>query len=158
MARIRLATYRDALALQDSLWKCQALSDTPYPDPCIPYAAQRLMEMADMGQIAAAVDEDDRIVGCIILSRAHWAWVHPDNPRGWYIINEHFFVEPEHRHGGTALKLLKWAKEEAAKKGLPLMIDFSTIDADIEYKDRFARINGMTYTGGKFWYAPSKDE
>ena len=150
-ATIRLANYEDAVAIQDTLWHVQDMTETPYPDPDIPYAAQKLMTQATEGLICVATGWDERhIVGVIALGYATWPWKHPEGKDAQYLINEHFYVDPIWRKGGTAKKLLGWAKDLADAKGLHLMIDFSTIDADVHVKDRFARINGFKYTGGKF--------
>lgn len=158
MARLRLATFRDAITIQDLLWTCQEMSDTPYPDPDIPFAAQRLMWQANEGNIAVWVDDNDIPRGAIVLAETVWPWKHPMSPDAAYLHNEHFFIDPNFRKGGAAKQMLAWAKNEAKSAGKMLMLDFSTLDGDVAYKDRFARINGMVHTGGKFLYAPSKDE
>ena len=153
---IRLATYRDAVEIQDCLWRCQDETDTPYPDPDEPYATQKLMQQANEGLIAVLVvdamshPDDGEIVGVIVLAQTVWPWKHPDSSNARYLINEHFYIRKGFRHGGGAKMLLDWAKDQSDWSGLPLMLDFSTADADMATKDRFARMQGFKHIGGKF--------
>jgi GNAT superfamily N-acetyltransferase len=98
----------------------------------------------------AACEETSRVVGCIILNHHVWPW----NRQAWHLVNDHFWVDPRYRKFGTAAKLLQCAKQCAKELGKPLYLDFSFGGIDADLKDRFAKMQGFTYNGGRFCFNP----
>lgn len=148
------ARHDDVFAILATLKKALAESATPYPEPDMPYAVQAALDLIAQGFVGVA-RSDDRIVGCIMLDVARWPWTHPNNPQGLHLYNQHLWVEPRARKFGTARDLLAFAKGVADARQLPLVLDISNISDDAELRDRFVRISGFAYTGGKFYRAPA---
>lgn len=152
---VRLARYADMEGILETLLKALASTDTPFPEPEQPYAQQYNLDKIAQQLVFVAENEAGRIVGCIILSYAHWPWTRPSSESGKHLLNEHFWVEPEYRRGGTASRLIKAAQDRADAVKLPLLLEISSEDANSDLKDRFVRHQGFKYLGGKF-YRPAR--
>lgn len=150
---VRPACFEDAFGIRDTLLDALSAAETPYPRPDMPYAVQYIMDLIAQDLVAVA-ECAGRIVGCIVLSYARWPWVHPSNPAGIFLQNDHFWVEPTARRGGTAVKLLSFAKKKSDALKIWLSIDLSSLDASTEAKDRFVKSQGFVYIGGKFMRQP----
>ena len=92
------------------------------------------------------------LVGVLALDWATWPW----NRQKPYLYNQHFWVEPIWRSGGTATRLLQAAKALAQERGVPLLIETSMLDADTGKKERFIEKNGLQRIGGKFIFTPNQ--
>jgi GNAT superfamily N-acetyltransferase len=154
--KVRLAHFDDVMATYACIERGRLSVDTPWPPPDLPYAAQALMDLMAQGFVAVATDPVGQIVGAIALDVTSWPWCHPDNPKGHYLYNQHFWVDPTHRRGGAGIRLLDWAKGRADEAGLPLMIELTSLDANVEEKDRFVKSRGFSYLGGKFFREPNQ--
>jgi GNAT superfamily N-acetyltransferase len=98
----------------------------------------------------------ERIVGVVILDYARWPWTHPNSESGRHLYNQHFWVDPAFRRGGTALKLRKMAEARADALGLPLLLQTSSLDSNTDLKDRFFAMGGFKRVGGNFYRMPKK--
>ena len=155
VVRLALAEPRDAFAVQDTLILALKASETPFPPPDVPYAVQALLDSIAQGLVVAAYDSHRSVVGCLVLDYARWPWVSPRNAAGVYLYNQHFWVEPNHRKGGVAARLIREAQRISDVKNLPLILEISSIDeANGDLRDRFVKMQGFRYTGGKFYRAP----
>ena len=153
--RIALAGPRDAFAIEDTLILALKASETPFPPPDTPYAVQALMDLIAQGLVLAAYDSGGNIIGCLILDYARWPWVSPQNRAGVYLYNQHFWVEPKHRKFGVAARLIREAQKISDEKNLALVLEISSIDeSNADLRDRFVKMQGFRYTGGKFFRAP----
>lgn len=150
---IRPARIEDCFAIEATLLEAAKVAEFPVPPVERPYAVQKLMDLA-ANRLIFVAENDGAIVGCIVLSHHVWPW----NRQAWHLINEHFWVEPQYRKFGTAQKLLIAAKQCAREVGRPLYLDFSFGGIDADLKDRFARLNGFKYNGGRFLFEPSGSE
>lgn len=152
--RIALAGQRDAFAIENTLIVALNASETPFPPPDVPYAVQALMDLIAQGLVVAAYDKDETVVGCIVLDYARWPWTAPQNRTGVYLTNQHLWVDPEHRKFGAAARLIREAQRIADEKKLPLLLEISSIDeSNGDLRDRFVKMHGFRYTGGKFFRA-----
>ena len=147
----RLADARDVFAMIDCLEQARLLPDTPYPYPDMPYYAQALLDQIAQGLAVVLERSPGEIVGCMVLTQARWPWTAPNNPHGYYLMNEQWWIDPKHRRGGWGIKFLKWARMVADQREMGLMIDLSTPDDNEKAKDRFVRGQGFKYLGGKFF-------
>ncbi len=153
-ASVEAAVCADAFGILETLKLALASSEAQYPEPDMPYAVQALLDLIAQGLVAVARGSGrQRIVGCIVLDVARWPWVHPQNQAGQHLYNQHLWVEPRYRRGGVAQRLLSFAKEVADQRGLECQIDISSLSDDADLRDRFVRISGFTYMGGKFYRA-----
>lgn len=151
--QVRKAGYLDAWGIYYTLLDALDATETPLPDPELPYCIQAMLDRIHNGCAFVAVTPDDKIVGCVVLNIAHWPWVSPSSRKGAHFFNEHFWVDPKYRAGGTATKLLDCAKNLAASHGIPLQIEISSIDGNLELKDKFMRTRGFRQLGGKFYWS-----
>jgi predicted N-acetyltransferase YhbS len=148
--RVRPANFEDVFEIERTLLDAARLAEFPVPPVERPYAVQKLMDLIAVKLIWVATTEDNTVVGCIVLSHHVWPW----NRQQWHLINDHFWVDPKHRKFGTAAKLLQCAKDCASELGKPLYLDFSFGGIDADLKDRFAKMQGFTYNGGRFCFDP----
>lgn len=149
------ARIEDAFDIHRTLMTALAESGTPYPEPDMPYAIQALMDLIAQQLVAVCKITEGRIVGCIVLDHARWPWVAPNNPAGVHLYNQHFWVDKKYRRGSPAVRLLKFAKDVADAKGLPIVVQLTGLmEIDASVRDRFVRIQGFSYTGGMFYRAP----
>ena len=154
-AAVEIAQCEDVIQVWQTLQLALRSAGTPYPEPDLPYALQALLDLIAQGLVAVAwAPLRSRIVGALVLDVARWPWTHPNNPAGQHLYNQHFWIEPRYRKGGVARDFLKFAKALSDEKQLPLVIEISNMSDSSELRDRFVRISGLTYTGGKFYRAP----
>jgi GNAT superfamily N-acetyltransferase len=157
---IRPARFEDVFAIERTLLDAVRVAEFPAPPVERPYAVQKLMDLIAVRLIWVAEttgklyapDFPPTIVGCIVLSHHVWPW----NRQQWHLVNDHFWVDPAYRKFGTAAKLLRCAKDCAKELGKPLYLDFSFGGIDADLKDRFAKMQGFTYNGGRFCFDPTK--
>jgi GNAT superfamily N-acetyltransferase len=154
--KVRPATFDDITGVHVCLGRALQELDTPFPAPDLPYALQALMDLMAQGFMAVATDPAGAIVGVIALDVTSWPWCHPENRAGHYLYNQHFWVDPTQRRGGTGVKLLAWASARADEAGLPLMIEMASLDGNVEEKDAFVQSRGFKYLGGKFFREPNQ--
>jgi GNAT superfamily N-acetyltransferase len=150
---IRPALYEDVFQIERTLLDAARLAEFPVPPVERPYAAQKLMDLIAVKLIWVATTEENLVVGCIVLSHHVWPW----NRQAWHLVNDHFWVDPKYRKFGTAAKLLGCAKQCARELGKPLYLDFSFGGIDADLKDRFAKMLGFTYNGGRFCFDPAQN-
>lgn len=150
--KIRLANHGDVLAIYETLIDALEASDTPYPEPELPYALQAMLDQIAQAFVCVAVNAADDVVGCIVLDTAHWPW----NRYQKFLFNQHFWVAPAYRRGGTAVKLLAWAKTRADELGMPLQIELSSLDSTTPEKETFVARQGFKRIGGKFFFDPNQ--
>lgn len=154
-AIVEPARCEDAFGILETLKLALAESGTDYPEPDMPYAVQALLDLIAQGLVVVARGPvKSRIVGCLMLDVARWPWTHPNNAKGLHLYNQHFWIEPRYRKGGIARDFLKFAKAVSDEKQMPLVIELSNISDDADLRDRFVRISGFSYAGGKFIRAP----
>jgi len=154
---IGLAEPEDIVGLLEAMRKAHALisADMPFPEPDVPYCMQAMLDQIALGHVfVARAPGSRRVVGVIALAIHRWPWTAPNNAAGHYMINEHFYVDPIYRRGGTARRLLGEASALADRLGLPLMIDMASGGIDASLKDRFVKTQGFMYVGGKHYRAP----
>jgi GNAT superfamily N-acetyltransferase len=144
---IRVAQFEDVFQIERTLLDAARQAEFPVPPVERPYAVQKLMDLVAVKLIwVATCSESERVVGCLVLSHHVWPW----NRQAWHLVNDHFWVDPAYRKFGTAAKLLACAKD----LGKPLYLDFSFGGIDADLKDRFAKMQGFTYNGGRFCFDP----
>jgi GNAT superfamily N-acetyltransferase len=149
---IRSAHYEDVFQIEATLLKAASLAEFPVPPVERPYAVQKLMDLIAVKLIwVATCEETSRVVGCIVLNHHVWPW----NRQAWHLVNDHFWVDPAYRKFGVAAKLLTCAKQCAKEVGKPLYLNFSFGGIDADLKDRFAKMQGFTYNGGRFCFDPA---
>jgi GNAT superfamily N-acetyltransferase len=153
---VRPAQFEDVFAIERTLLDAARRAEFPVPPVERPYAVQKLMDLVAVKLIWVAVSAEnahtETVVGCIVLSHHVWPW----NRQVWHLVNDHFWVDPAYRKFGTAAKLLRCAKDCAKELGKPLYLDFSFGGIDADLKDRFAKMQGFTYNGGRFCFDPTK--
>jgi GNAT superfamily N-acetyltransferase len=153
---IRAAEPQDAFGIHETLLRALKVAGTNYPEPDMPYCIQAMLDQIAQGFLGVAISPcGRRIIGVIWLDYGRWPWCSPQNVKAFHLYNQHFWVEPDFRKGGTAKRLLDFAKSVADRKQLALKLEFSNLDMKPELRDRFARINGFGYTGGVFYRAPA---
>jgi GNAT superfamily N-acetyltransferase len=160
-AKVRQALQTDAFGILDTLIDALNATELPLPDPVMPYAVQHMMDLIAREFVWVAEDHKGRIVGCLALNFGQWPWVPGHDRRGTHLFNEHFWVDPAFRKGGTALRFLALAKARATTLKLALMIELAFIDEGtkgrLSRKDRFVANQGFRYIGGKFYWTPGGD-
>jgi GNAT superfamily N-acetyltransferase len=154
---IRPAMFEDVFQIERTLLAAARSAEFPVPPVERPYAIQKLLDLIAVKLIWVAAETcgksaGEKIVGCIVLSHHVWPW----NRQAWHLVNDHFWVDPQYRKFGTAAKLLACAKQCAQELGKPLYLDFSFGGIDADLKDRFAKMQGFTYNGGRFCFDPTK--
>jgi GNAT superfamily N-acetyltransferase len=152
---LRAARYADMEGILQTLLRALAESETGYPEPDQPYCQQATMDLMAQGLVFVAAN-GERIVGVVILDYARWPWTHPNSESGRHLYNQHFWVDPAFRRGGTALKLRKMAEARADALGLPLLLQTSSLDSNTDLKDRFFAMGGFKRVGGNFYRMPKK--
>jgi GNAT superfamily N-acetyltransferase len=150
--QIRPAVFEDVFQIERTLLDAARLAEFSVPPVERPYAVQKLMDLIAVRLIWVATTEENAVVGVIVLSHHVWPW----NRQAWHLVNDHFWVDPAYRKFGTAAKLLHCAKQAAQELGKPLYLDFSFGGIDADLKDRFAKMQGFTYNGGRFCFDPTK--
>lgn len=150
---VREAIFEDVFGIEQTLLKAASLSESAVPPVERPYAYQKLMDLIARRLAWVAVDasHNDKIVGCLILDHHYWPW----NRKEWFLVNDHYWVDPKHRTGGIAAKFLACAKRCATETGRRVILDLSFGGIDAELKDRFVRMQGFEYVGGRFSFSPS---
>jgi GNAT superfamily N-acetyltransferase len=149
---VRPAQFEDVFQIERTLLDAARLAEFPVPPVERPYAVQKLMDLIAVKLIWVATVDNLSVVGVIVLSHHVWPW----NRQQWHLVNDHFWVDPAYRKFGTAAKLLQCAKDCAKELGKPLYLDFSFGGIDADLKDRFAKMQGFTYNGGRFCFDPTK--
>jgi GNAT superfamily N-acetyltransferase len=156
-AKVRLALQTDAFPILDTLLDALDATELDLPDPVMPYAVQHLMDLIAREFVAVVEDPHGHIVGCIALNFGQWPWVPGHDRSGTHLCNEHLWIDPRWRKGGTAVRLLMFAKGRAQTLKLPLMIELAFIDEgtkSLSPKDRFVANQGFKYIGSKFYWTP----
>lgn len=148
---VRPAVLEDVFQIERTLLDAARQAEFPVPPVERPYAVQKLMDLVAMRLIWVATTEENAVVGVVVLSHHVWPW----NRQAWHLVNDHFWVDPAHRKFGVAAKLLACAKQCARELGRPLYLDFSFGGIDADLKDRFAKMQGFKYNGGRFCFDPS---
>lgn len=146
VADIRPAHYDDIMGIVTTIEHARQSMTRHVPEAEYPYAMQYTLELIGQGQCWVVV-ASETIVGVAMLEQRHWPW----NRRAAFLENVHFWVEPAYRRSGVAAKLLRAMREKALDMGLPLRIVLSFPDGAEAVKDRWARMQGLEYTGGAFW-------
>lgn len=150
---VRPAALRDIEGLWALSERAVACSSN-LPPLELPYWLQFLMDQIALG-LVSVVERHSEIVGMMVLGYATWPWCRPGNPIGTYLVNIAWFVDKNARRGGSASRLLAWAKQISDAHEMPLMIEIATIDGEVaEHKDAFVKRNGFGYIGGKLLYRP----
>jgi GNAT superfamily N-acetyltransferase len=153
---VRPASFEDTFGIVETVRVARELLDNTWPEEDLPYAYQAVMDQIAKGLVAVVGNSAGVIVGVIILDEARWPWTHPSNKAGYYLYNQHWWVEPSSRKGGAGIRLLDWAIARADEVHLPLMIEMTSLDAGVEEKDAFVRRKGFTRIGGKFFRESAK--
>lgn len=91
--------------------------------------------------------QDDRIVGSVGLTMTSW-WYSPDR----FLVDQWFFVHPDHRAEGHATQLIAWMKTAAKNTGIPVVLSVGTT-VDALSKLKYFRKH-LTPFGGSFIYQP----
>jgi len=150
----RLATPLDVPALWHLLIRYFDDLKLFYPPPDMNPTIAWGLTMIMKNLVVVAEDLDTgALVGSIGMDVGTFPW----NPEFHYLNGEWFYVAPERRGGGTADKLMKVAKDIAAKNGLPLRLD-SIWGVAPELQDRYRKNHGFQYVGGNHvWFPPAPD-
>lgn len=154
---IRTARFGDVEGILQTLLRAHAESKTPYPLPEQPYCQQYTMDLIAQGLVFVATN-GERVVGVVILAKAHWPWTHPSSESGRHLYNQHFWVDPAFRRKGTALKLRKMAEARADAEGLPLLLQSSSLDSNTGLKERFFAMGSFKYVGSNYYRMPKGSE
>lgn len=152
-AYIRVAKFADVEGILQTLLRALDESETPWPVPEQPYCQQYTMDLIAQNLCFVALAEGTRVVGVIMLDRARWPWTHPNSESGRHLYNQHFWVDPAYRRGGTASKLLQMAAARADAEGLPLLLISSSSSPDVDLADRFFATQGFKRIGGTYFRA-----
>ena len=143
---VRAAHYDDVLGIVTTIERARHVMTRELPEAEYPYAMQYTLDLIAQGLCWVAVVSND-IVGVAMLDQRTWPW----NRKETFLENVHFWVEPIHRSGGTAALLLSSMKARAKDLNQPLRVVLSFPDGNEKVKDRWARLQGLEYTGGAFW-------
>jgi GNAT superfamily N-acetyltransferase len=152
---IRAAKFGDVEGILQTLLRAHAESKTPYPLPEEPYCQQYTMDLIAQDLVFVA-STGDRVVGVVILAKAHWPWTRPSSESGRHLYNQHFWVDPAFRRGGTALKLRQMAEARADAEGLPLLLQSTSLDANTGLKERFFAMGSFKYVGSNYYRMPKE--
>lgn len=129
-----------------------------FPEPDMVYAMQAMLDLIAQDLVFLAQSESGTIVGILALDYSRWAWTSPQNPKGYYLYNQHFWVAPEaRRFSNLAGGLIDTAKAKALEKQLPLILDLSSVldtPQRMRARDRYIRTKGFVCLGGKFCHSP----
>jgi GNAT superfamily N-acetyltransferase len=142
---VREGRFRDVFAIQDLLENALAESKHRLPPPEYPYAYQQVLEQMGRGMVWVAA-KGEEIVGVIILNTYTHSW----NREAVFLENEHFCVDPKHRKGGIASKLLDVAEAFSQLKGMRFYPRLTYGSSDAKAIDRWMRLKGYVYLGGTF--------
>lgn len=150
-AEIFDATYADVMSIERTLLRARIEAPYELPDVERPYVYQAAMDLIAQDLVAVA-KVGNEVVGVIMLGFWSWPW----SRRYRTLVNLHFWVDPDHRKGGTAKKLLDWAKNRADDLRLPLRIDitYGGEERDLAKRNTFVKRSGFAETGGSFIYMP----
>lgn len=153
-AEIRAARDEDVFAIRATLMRALAAASVPLPEPDEPYFVQVMLDAIAQGLAWVASDPSGRVVGTLMLDHGRFPWVHPDAHAKHHLTNQHFWVEPRWRAGGTAARLIDAAKARAAAMGRVLWLEICYGESSAEIKDKFVESKGFRYAGGKFCVSP----
>jgi GNAT superfamily N-acetyltransferase len=142
---VREGRFEDIIAIKDSLERALMERDRDLPPPEYPYALQQIFEQMGRGMVWVAA-KGEEIVGVLILNTYTWPW----NRQHVYLENEHLWVEPKHRRGGVASKLIDFAVAFAKLKGMPFQPRITYGSSNTALIDRWMRSKGFEYVGGNF--------
>lgn len=148
---LRPATARDATPLYNLLIRYFEELDLLYPPPLeMPTMAWGLTIVNAGGVIVA--EADGEFVGSVGLEIGTFPW----NPNVRYMNGVWFYVSPERRKGGCAERLMKAAKEIAARNRMALRLD-NIWGVEPELQDRYRQIHGFQYVGGNHVWFPAAE-
>lgn len=91
--------------------------------------------------------QNGKIVGSVGLTMTSW-WYSRDR----FLVDEWFFVHPDHRAEGHATQLIGWMKTAAKTSGIPVVLSVGTT-VDALSKLKYFRKH-LTPFGGAFIYQP----
>lgn len=148
---LRMATALDSTALWHLLVRYFDDLKLFYPPPVMNPTIAWGLSLVMKNQVIVAFDEDTGdLVGSVGLEVGHFPW----SPDSAYLNGEWFYVAPERRAGGTADRLMKAAKDMAARNGMALRLD-SIWGVAPELQDRYRKNHGFQYVGGNHvWFPP----
>jgi GNAT superfamily N-acetyltransferase len=149
---VRPAAFEDVFHIERTLRQAQLLADLPTPPIEVRHFHAELKNRIAYRLIWVA-EADQRVVGCLSLTHHYWPW----NAKAFFLGDDWFWVEPQHRKGGTAKNLLDKAKACARDLHVPLFLTLSFGGMDVALKDRFAKMQGFTYKGGRFCFDPQSE-
>lgn len=145
---IRPAHVRDVSPLYDLLIRyfddLALLYPGPVPGPTMAWGLTIIIK----GGVVVA-EENGVLIGSVGLEIGQYPWA----PSVSYLNGCWFYVAPEYRRGGTADRLMKAAKEIAAKNNMGLRLD-SVWGVENELQDRYRARHGFRYVGGNHVWFP----
>jgi len=123
-------------------------SPVNYPEWLEDDAINWIARTMTKGVVFIAIDDESgKIIGSIGLSGQHYPW----NMSVWMLECEWLHVDPDHRKGRVAEKLLDSAKSFADDYNSSISVS-SMQGLNAELKDRFISMCGLDYVGGTFVY------
>jgi GNAT superfamily N-acetyltransferase len=149
---IRQAGFEDVVPIERTLRQAQRLADLPTPPIETEHFHAELKHRIAYRLIWVA-EHDKEVVGCLSLTHHYWPW----SKSAFFLGDDWFWVEPQHRPGGAAKKLLDEAKQCARDLKVPLFLTLAFGGMDVALKDRFAKMQGFTYKGGRFCFDPQSE-
>lgn len=145
VTEVRSAQLADLMGVVATLERALLLAEHPLPQPEYPYAMHYTLDLIGRGLGWVALHAGS-IVGVILLDQYTTPW----NRQAPHLENVHFWVEPRHRKGGTAERLLDAAKAHAQAQGLPLRVRVTYGSSDAPLVSRWLQAQGFAYVGGNF--------
>lgn len=142
---VREAMFADLDAIAETLMQAHAEASYALPEPELPYALKYILDLMAQGLVWVA-DVEGKVSGVLMIDAVTWPW----NSKIKHAENVHFWVEPAHRSGGVAQKLLARAEKKCRAANIVFMPRLTYGSSEAESIDRFMRINGFEYIGGNF--------
>lgn len=145
--RVTRAQPRHVVTILDLMRQVHGEGNEMYPPLQYEFAVPSLALLIN-NHVVLTAWADKRLVAVMLLEKVRTFW----NADRWTLSNTWFTVHPDFRKGGLAEHLVKSAKQAAQDLGLPLLIDIMS-DEFPELKDRFVKMQGLKYVGGKFFWS-----
>lgn len=131
----------------------EALGDTGlrYPPVDRDTAITWISDVIRYDGLVYVAEVSGRIVGSIGFQPMEFPWADKAHKNRWYYANVWLYVHQGYRKYGTAEALINKAKIFAKSAGVLLAVG-TTLEKNSELKERFLRMQGLTYVGGSFLY------
>ena len=145
---IRSARHKDVFDVAELCEKGRQESLTEMPPLPIPHVYIWYHQLVE-AQMVFVAESSGAITGILMMGQEFWPWdVHRVEPIGTVPV---FYVDPEFRSGGTAIRLLRKAEERAAELGMTVFMPEMNNGVKPEAKARMMSGEGYVTAGAVFW-------